>query len=175
MFWKSTSTHALLLAMLLFACSWNSLSQTSTQAAEDLADTTWQLVKFQGGDDKPLAPEDKWKYTITFSRDGSVNVRIDCNRGRGSWKSPGPQQIQFGPLALTDGMCPASDLTAHMAKDWQNVRSYTIKDGHLFLSLMADAGTYEFESPSSVGPGDTVTMNEGMPVEASGRSARFAR
>ena len=25
------------------------------------------------------------------------------------------------------------------------MRSYTIKDGHLFLSLMADAGIYEFE------------------------------
>jgi para-nitrobenzyl esterase len=31
------------------------------------------------------------------------------------------------------------------AKDWELVRSYTIKDGHLFLSLMADGGTYEFE------------------------------
>jgi hypothetical protein len=72
-------------------------------------------------------------------------------------------------------MCPASDLTDHMAKDWQNVRSYTIKDGHLFLSLIADAGTYEFESPTSVAPGDTVTINEELSVEASRRSAQVAR
>jgi para-nitrobenzyl esterase len=30
-------------------------------------------------------------------------------------------------------------------KQWPFVRSYTIKDGYLFLSLMADGGIYEFE------------------------------
>jgi hypothetical protein len=62
-----------------------------------------------------------------------------------------------------------------MAKDWQNVRSYTIKDGHLFLSLVADAGTYEFESPSSVAPGDTVTLNEGMPTRPHRKNVQAAR
>jgi hypothetical protein len=28
-----------------------------------------------------------------------------CNRGRGTWKSAGPNQLQFGPLALTRAMC----------------------------------------------------------------------
>jgi len=33
-----------------------------------------------------------------------------------------------------------------LQRDWSAVRSYVIKDGHLFLSLMADGGIYEFES-----------------------------
>jgi uncharacterized lipoprotein YbaY len=37
-----------------------------------------------------------------------------------------------------------------MVKDWQYVRSYVVKDGHLFLSLMADGGIYEFEPASMV-------------------------
>ena len=32
-----------------------------------------------------------------------------------------------------------------MVKQWPFVRSYVIKNGHLFLSLMADGGIYEFE------------------------------
>ena len=32
-----------------------------------------------------------------------------------------------------------------MVKDWEFVRSYTLKDGYLFLALMADGGIYEFE------------------------------
>lgn len=32
-----------------------------------------------------------------------------------------------------------------IVKQWANIRSYVIKDGHLFLSLMADGGIYEFE------------------------------
>lgn len=65
--------------------------QTSSQNAStnigNLGGTSWQLVKFQGSDDRTLTPDDKSKY----------------------------------------------------------VRSYVIKDGHLFLSLMADGGAYEFE------------------------------
>jgi len=111
----------------------------------ELGGTSWQLVKFEGGDGKTLAPDEKSKYAIAFDSDGGVSVRIDCNRGHGTWKSSGPNQIEFGPLALTRAMCPPAPLNDRMARDWANVRSYILRDGHLFLSLMADGGIYEFE------------------------------
>jgi heat shock protein HslJ len=114
-------------------------------AAQDLGGTSWQLVKFRGGDDTTLTPGDKAKYTIAFASDGRVSVQIDCNRGRGAWTSSGPNELQFGPLALTRKMCPPGSHHDRMAKHWEFVRSYIIKDGHLFLSLMADGGIYEFE------------------------------
>ena len=107
--------------------------------------TSWQLVKFQGGDGTVLVPDDKAKYTVAFAADGNVSVRFDCNRGRGSWILTGPNQLRFAPLALTRAMCPPGSLHDHLAKQWPFVRSYTLKDGHLFLSLMADSGSYEFE------------------------------
>ena len=121
-------------------------SQTAVPAGTaDLKGTSWQLVKFQSSDGQTLVPDDKSKYTITFGTDGRVSARIDCNRGSGTWKSAGPNQLEFGPLALTRAMCPPGSLHDRIAKDWSAVRSYLIKDGHLFLSLMADGGTYEFE------------------------------
>jgi membrane-bound inhibitor of C-type lysozyme len=114
-------------------------------AAASLGGTSWQLVRFQGSDDKLLTPDDPAKYTIAFGTDGSVSARIDCNRGRGTWKSSGPNQLQFGPLALTRAMCPPGSLHDRMVKDWEFVRSYILKDGYLFLALMADGGIYEFE------------------------------
>jgi para-nitrobenzyl esterase len=114
-------------------------------ATPGLGGTSWQLVRFQGGDDTVLTPEDKSKYTMAFDTEGRVSVRIDCNRGAGTWKSSGPPQLEFGPLALTRAMCPPAPLNDRLAKDWAYVRSYVMKDGHLFLSLMADAGIYEFE------------------------------
>jgi para-nitrobenzyl esterase len=130
--------------VLLAACS--ACTQTSPQgAAPSLGGTSWQLVKFQSSDDKTLTPDDKAKYTIAFGTDGAVSARIDCNRGNGTWKSSGANQLQFGPLALTRAMCPPGSLYDRIAKDWDFVRSYIIKDGHLFLSLMADGGIYEFE------------------------------
>jgi putative lipoprotein len=48
-------------------------------------------------------------------------------------------------------MCPPARLNDRLTKDWEYVRSYTINNGHLFLSLMADGGNYEFEPVSREG------------------------
>ncbi len=111
----------------------------------NLQGTGWQLVSFKGSDGTTLTPDDKAKYTIEFAADGALTARIDCNRGRGGWKSSGPNQIQFGPLALTRAQCPPGSLHDQIVKQWTYVRSYLVKDGHLFLALMADGGIYELE------------------------------
>jgi putative lipoprotein len=43
------------------------------------------------------------------------------------------------------GACPPGSLHDQIVKHWKLLQSYTIKEGHLFLSLRADGGTYEFE------------------------------
>jgi para-nitrobenzyl esterase len=110
-----------------------------------LGGTSWQLVKFQSMDDKTLIPDDKAKYTLEFGTDGGISARIDCNRGRSTWKSSGSGQLELGPLVLTRAMCPPGSLHDHIVKNWSYVRSYVLKEGHLYLSLMADGGIYEFE------------------------------
>ncbi|HWH46209.1 MAG TPA: META domain-containing protein [Burkholderiales bacterium] len=127
--------------LLVLGCA----QSVSSPAADDLSGTAWQLVKFQGGDDTLLTPDDKSKYTLEFSAGGALSARIDCNRGRGTWKSSAKGQLEFGPMALTRAMCAAGSLHDRMVKQLPYVRSYVLKDGHLFLSLMADGGIYEFE------------------------------
>jgi putative lipoprotein len=109
-----------------------------------LEGSSWQLVKFQGGDGMTLTPDDGAKYTLEFGADGQLSARLDCNRGRGAWQASG-SQLQLGPLALTRATCPPGSLHDHMVKQWGYLRSYIIRDGHLFLALMADGGIYEFE------------------------------
>lgn len=124
----------------------SSEAQTSLlEAAGDLSGVSWQLVKFQGSDDRTAIPADPTKYTISFEANGQAILRIDCNRGRGIWKSAGSNQLEFGPLALTRALCPSGSLHDRLVRDLPFVRSYTIENGHLFLSLMADGGSYEFE------------------------------
>ncbi|NJR22666.1 MAG: META domain-containing protein [Richelia sp. CSU_2_1] len=120
-------------------------THTGTMNETNLAGTSWQLLKFHAGDGKKSIPDDKTKYTIAFNDDGSLNARIDCNRGKGTWKSPAPNRLEFGPLALTRAICPPDSLHDRIAKDWELVRFYIIKDGYLFVSLMANGGIYEFE------------------------------
>lgn len=143
---KSAWLRSLLLAALPLAIACSARTPATPQnAVAGLGGTSWQLVRFQGSDDKVLTPDDRAKYTIAFGTDGSVSARVDCNRGRGTWKSSEPNQLQFGPLALTRAACPPGSLHDRIVKDWEFVRSYTLKNGHLFLALMADGGIYEFE------------------------------
>jgi hypothetical protein len=63
----------------------------------------------------------------------------------GTWKSSEPSRLELGPLALTRAQCPPWSLHDRIVKHWPYLRSYVMKDGHLFLALMADGGIYEFE------------------------------
>jgi para-nitrobenzyl esterase len=139
---RSTRDSLLLMTLVLLAgCT----SLASPPSIDSLAGTSWQLVKFQGGDDRVLVPDDKSKYTLAFAADGSLNARIDCNRGRGTWKSSPPNQLELSPMALTRAACPPGSLHDRLVSQLPYVRSYIVKNGRLFLSLMADGGIYEFE------------------------------
>jgi heat shock protein HslJ len=168
-----------LLGVWLAACS-SSPPDTPAPAAAvtGLAGTAWRLVEFRGGDDTRLTPDDRDKYTVEFRADGSLVIRLDCNRGRGSWKSSGPR-LELGPLALTRMACPPGSLHDRMVKHWPYIRSYVVKDGHLFLALMADGGIYEFEPSSSKSPAgqkqDATVENTYWKLTAlAGKPARLA-
>jgi heat shock protein HslJ len=140
-----TIKSALILPTILFA-SFVCIGTAQNPNAAHLGGTTWQLVKFLGNDDTLLTPRGHAEYTLAFDKAGTVSVRIDCNRGHGTWKSSGPNHLEFGPMALTRAMCLSGDpLNDRLPRDWTHIRSYVLKDGHLFLSLKVDAGTYEFE------------------------------
>jgi para-nitrobenzyl esterase len=150
----------ILLSLALAACSGTPpadrpAADTPAAVTPTRADTVglvgpvWRLVEFRGGDGTRLTPDDPAKYTLEFKSDGSLLARIDCNRGRGTWKSTGPG-LELGPLALTRAACPPGSLHDPIVKHWPSIRSYVLKDGHLHLALMADGGIYEFE-PSSDG------------------------
>src|SRR5882672_6386278 len=123
--------------LLLAACA------SAPPGPPPLDGTSWQLVRFQGGDGKTLTSDDRAKYTLSFGSSGILSARIDCNRG--SWSSPGPGQVRLGLLALTRAMCPPGSLHDQVVKQLSFIRSYAVKDGHLYLSLMSDGGVYEFE------------------------------
>ena len=131
-----------LLGILMLA---SGCAQLAPAEPQRLVGTSWQLVQFQGGDGTVRTPDDKSKYTLSFADDEVFNVRFDCNRGRGGWKSPGPKQLEFGAMAMTRAQCPPESMHDQLVKHWPYVRSYLIKGGRLYLSLMADGGVYEFE------------------------------
>ena len=142
---RNARGNGLMLLCLLAVAGGAQERALSQDAAAALGGTSWRLVRFQGSDDTTLTPGEKAGYTIAFEAEGRVSMRVDCNRGSGTWKSAGPNQLEFGPLAVTSAMCSPAPLNNRLPRDFQYVRSYILKDGHLLLSLMADGGVYEFE------------------------------
>lgn len=110
-----------------------------------LAGTAWQLVEITSMNDRVDTPDDRSLYTVEFKADGSLQIRADCNRGVGSWTSASPGQLQFSHIAATQALCPPHSLHDRYMAEFPWVRSYVIKDGHLFLATMADGSIIEFE------------------------------
>ena len=139
-------TIAMVLLLLGLACARQEQPPAASSTGGNTLDgTSWRLVRFEGGDGTVLTPDDRSKYTMTLGTDHGVSVRIDCNRGHGSWQSTPPSALEFGPLALTRAACPPGSLHDQIVRQWTYIRSYIVKDGHLFLSLWADGGIYEFD------------------------------
>lgn len=124
---------------------------------ESLADTHWRLVQFQSMDDSigTLTPEDPTRFTLNLRADGTVSLRLDCNRGNGTWSADAADDgksgsFTFGPLATTKALCPPPNLDERIARDAEFVRSFLLQDGQLHLSLMADGGIYSWQPDDSI-------------------------
>ena len=126
--------------------------QKQPDQAERLTGTTWELITIQSMDDAQGTtridrPE---KFTLQFAADGRANFRLDCNRGSAKWKSaPSAEStsgtLEFGQLSTTRAMCAPGSHYRKLMRDLPYVRSYLLKDGKLYMSLMADGGIYEWQ------------------------------
>lgn len=135
----------LMLAVATAFATASSQPFASAQNSSELAGTSWKLVKLQTGDDTTHVPDDGSKYTITFGSNGRVTTRVDCNRASSTWRSSRPNELEFGSWSRTSVKCPAGSLHDKIVTEGAHVRSYSIKNGHLFLAGMAAGGYYELE------------------------------
>lgn len=115
------------------------------QSSPALGGTSWRLVKIMSMDDTTYTPQDPSRYTLAFGSDGTVSVQADCNSGNGMWTSASEGQIEFDELILADPPCPTDSMKGQYERQFPWVRGYLMKDGHLFLTTMADGAIIEFE------------------------------
>ena len=123
----------------------SSASLLTPVVAGELDGSAWRLLNIASMDDTVLMPDDPAKYTLLFGADGAASMLADCNRGNATWTSKGAGQLEFGPVATTRAMCPPESLSDKYLAQFEWVRSYLTKDGHLFLATMADGSIIEFE------------------------------
>jgi len=144
----------LLLLFVAAACGPRAGAQTLPAPAhadtlpESLAGTQWRLVEFRSSDDGigTQRPADASRYTMSLGENGTVSMRLDCNQATGTWTATvSGSSFGFGPLRMTRVACQQPSLDGQIARHAEFVSSFLLRDGFLFLNLMADGGTYVWE------------------------------
>jgi heat shock protein HslJ len=127
------------------------------KAAAALGGTEWRLIEIQSMDDAvgTRKPAPDAVYTMRLAQDGTVNMVLNCNRANGTWTATpsadgASGQFTFGPLAATRALCPPPSLDEEISGQAQYIRGYLLRDGNLYLTLMADGGIWAWEPIESI-------------------------
>ena len=152
---RTLTTIALIgAAFIIGACQTKHSQAEETPIPVDttgLDGTNWTLVEVQSQEEGTgtQRPDPGQDYTMSLNADGTVSMKLNCNRGMGSWKagSAGGNSgsFEFGPISTTKVFCKPPSLDQQIARDAAYVRSYVLEGDRLYLNLMADGGTYVWQ------------------------------
>jgi heat shock protein HslJ len=115
-----------------------------------LAGTSWELVALQTKDlaQPGIAIAEPARFTLQFGTDGRAVMRLDCNRGNGSWQaqpaSADAGTLIFGAIATTRALCAPPHLDERIARDLSGVRFYSRAGDMLMLSPTTDGGVMQW-------------------------------
>lgn len=117
--------------------------------APSLTGTTWQWVNFMDTAEGPQEIPDPARYQVVFNEDGTVNITADCNTVSGTYTDDGGS-IEIVPGPATLAACPEDSLGDKFVQNLSFARIYFFQDGDLFMDLMADGGTMQFQNATPV-------------------------
>ena len=113
-------------------------------APASLAETSWNWVQSQYGDDTVAAPADPTAYVLTFGAEGAVNVQDDCNVLNGTYTAGENGELILDLQTSTFAACAPDSLHDQFVIDLAGVASYLFEEGNLFLAIKYDTGVMEF-------------------------------
>jgi len=107
-----------------------------------LIDTLWLWTRRDAAE--PLDVTDPEKYNLLFNEDGTFFAGLDCNRGSGTYFTPGDGTIAMELGAITRALCPEDSLEGQMVDMFANAASYEIVEDSILLITAADGSTDTF-------------------------------
>lgn len=109
-----------------------------------LAGKKWTWINTTMSDGAKTSPSEAGAFTLTFQPDMTVIATTDCNNGNGSYELGPDNALTFGPMATSMMFCEGSSET-DFYQSINNVGSYKIDNGQLWLMIKFDSGTMVFE------------------------------
>jgi len=118
----------LALAAILPCCSSDEISFNNFGPADIL----WKLQAFQMDDGTIIEIDDPGRYTLLFNRNGTLEVRADCNTCNGEY-ALGSGLFRMAVYACTEAACPPDSLDIEYLRALNLVMRYVMTDGELTL------------------------------------------
>lgn len=119
-------------------------AEAAVAMTASLTGTTWQWVALTD----PMqqveidAPE---SYTLTFLDDGLLQIQADCNQATASYTVSDDGRLTITPGIMTLARCGPASRSEELIQKLGFAARYFFQDGHLFIDLMSDGGTLEFQ------------------------------
>lgn len=116
---------------------------TPVSADQPFVGKVWQWMRFDSSDGSVTIVPSPSSYILEFNADGSFNGKADCNNFSGTYTADGASlDLTIGPMTLA--ACPPESLSDTYLERLDQVVTYVIENGVLFLNLFADAGNMVF-------------------------------
>jgi heat shock protein HslJ len=101
----------------------------------------WQSLDMSDG--TVTTVENPEQYTIEFLEDGTLNLQADCNTGGGAYTTENGG-LTIEAAVLTRMACPPGSLSDEYVARLNEVASYVMDGGLLYLNLKIDSGNMVF-------------------------------
>jgi len=116
-----------------------------------LVANTWYLASIIDAQEEiRLRPQLSERHNLTFERDGSLRIQLDCNRGNADWRarpgSGGMGGLTIGRVASTRALCPPPSYGERMAAELPQVDSYELGVAGRTLMIRSGDTIFGFEA-----------------------------
>lgn len=110
-----------------------------------LIDTLWLWTHRDAA--TPIDVANPENYNLMFNADGTFFAGLDCNRGNGTYFTPGDGSITIELGMTTLAMCADDSLAGEMTAGLASAASYQIiEDGEILLVTSSDGSTDSYRS-----------------------------
>ena len=120
----------------------------------------WERRDPNGGTTEAIEVPNPSEYNLIFNADGTFFAQLDCNRGGGSYTTPGDGSLMMELGMTSMALCPEDSLINEMMATFPAAAQYRIEeDGAVLAIVWADGGpidTYRAED-AATGTGTTTT------------------
>ena len=122
---------------------------TPTSPPHPLEGTSWRLIDVEtSGTSTRLNPQLQARHTLTFMRDGKLQLQLDCNRGNADWSASMPETyngtLVISQVASTRALCPPPSFGEDLAADLPSAMAYTLTPDGKGLVIRARRVAFSF-------------------------------